>query len=356
MRCTTQSRGLSIAPAACRASTWLNSCTSLENNFRKILVLWKPPYLSYNPRNIFWLYGLAGSGKRTVAHTVAKTLTLDGLYLACYFPARDGSESTPANKLFPTIARRLALLYPPYREALSNQLRDADSDAALNGEMAAGLRKQVTGLPGNDDFTGWVKFLQKLWDSQQEADHMEMLRTGRVPGQQKSQPQRPSFVQNLLPPPAQPVAQTPAPPADMMELDAVRMQNREAVREHRRANGLCFYCGKGRHLAMDCREKAANDARFGRPSQGYQNPYQQLAPAPQFAAPPRQQFQGYPHGAYQRLPSYELMCRKWWIWDATRFIGMEDDTEKRKADKNLRRGRKILARLRNHPTEHGEAR
>ena len=61
-------------------------------------------------KNILWIFGLAGAGKSTVAHTVAKTLTLDGLYLACYFPARDGSDSTPANKLFPTIAHRLALL------------------------------------------------------------------------------------------------------------------------------------------------------------------------------------------------------------------------------------------------------
>ena len=86
-------------------------------------------------RNIFWLYGLAGAGKSTVANTVAKSLTLDGLYLACYFPARDGSESTPANKVFPTIAHRLALLYPPYREALMTQLGGPNSSAALNDDL-----------------------------------------------------------------------------------------------------------------------------------------------------------------------------------------------------------------------------
>lgn len=55
-------------------------------------------------KNIFWLYGLAGAGKSTVSNTVAKTLTADGLYLGCYFCARDGSERTSPQKVIPTIA------------------------------------------------------------------------------------------------------------------------------------------------------------------------------------------------------------------------------------------------------------
>ena len=107
-------------------------------------------YTLVRSKNIIWLYGLAGAGKSTVAHTVAKTLTMDGLYLACYFPARDGSESTPVNKVFPTIARRLAMLYPPYREALMKQLQSAESDAALNGDLEDQRRYLLEDLLSGD--------------------------------------------------------------------------------------------------------------------------------------------------------------------------------------------------------------
>ena len=89
-------------------------------------------YRVLHAKNIFWLYGLAGAGKSTIANTVAKTLALDGVYLACYFCTRDGSETTAPHKLFPTIAYQLALRYAPYREALVKQLYGQNSPAALN--------------------------------------------------------------------------------------------------------------------------------------------------------------------------------------------------------------------------------
>ena len=110
--------------------SWVNGvlkATSSEN---------EQEITSLRSRNILWLYGLAGSGKSTIAHTVAKTLTMNGLYLTCYFCARDGSDTTPPRKLFPTIAHQLALLYAPYREALVARLGGPDSSAALNDDFS----------------------------------------------------------------------------------------------------------------------------------------------------------------------------------------------------------------------------
>ena len=53
-------------------------------------------YTLVRSKNIIWLYGLAGAGKSTVAHTVAKTLTMDGLYLAI----QRSASSSPRNHFY----------------------------------------------------------------------------------------------------------------------------------------------------------------------------------------------------------------------------------------------------------------
>jgi hypothetical protein len=52
--------------------------------------------------------------------------------------------------------------------------------------------------------------------------------------------------------------------------------------------------------------------------------------------------------AYQRLPSYETMMRRFWIWDAAKFIDYGEsqaDADRREAASAAARGRVILARV-----------
>ncbi|KDQ54131.1 hypothetical protein JAAARDRAFT_697720, partial [Jaapia argillacea MUCL 33604] len=65
---------------------------------------------------IFWLYGLAGLGKSTIAHTVADRLKkADGhgpKLAATFFFSRDSADHSNICKFFSTIARQLTISHP----------------------------------------------------------------------------------------------------------------------------------------------------------------------------------------------------------------------------------------------------
>ncbi|KAG8929355.1 hypothetical protein FRC02_005701 [Tulasnella sp. 418] len=67
-------------------------------------------------RPMFWLNGMAGTGKSTIARTVAKGLDDRGLLGASFFFSRDEEDRQCTVRLFPTIAYQLARSVPPLRE------------------------------------------------------------------------------------------------------------------------------------------------------------------------------------------------------------------------------------------------
>ncbi|KAK4220852.1 hypothetical protein QBC38DRAFT_550409, partial [Podospora fimiseda] len=57
--------------------------------------------------SIFWLNGMAGTGKSTISRTVAKSFAKDGLLGASFFFKRGGGDRGKARLVFPTIANEL---------------------------------------------------------------------------------------------------------------------------------------------------------------------------------------------------------------------------------------------------------
>ncbi|KAJ5315151.1 hypothetical protein N7476_005458 [Penicillium atrosanguineum] len=72
---------------------------------------------------IFWLQGLAGTGKSTISRTVARSLKNENFLGASFFFRRGEEDRGSATKLFTTITRRLLMgvpgLVPHIRKALS---------------------------------------------------------------------------------------------------------------------------------------------------------------------------------------------------------------------------------------------
>lgn len=77
-------------------------------------------------KRIFWLCGKAGTGKSTIARTVAQKLDGDSLLGASFFFKRGHAGRSHAGLLFPTIARQLADLFPAIARAIAASL-DQDS-------------------------------------------------------------------------------------------------------------------------------------------------------------------------------------------------------------------------------------
>ena len=69
-------------------------------------------------KRVFWLNGLAGTGKSTIAQTFAEMCFADGNLGASFFCSRDFEERSNLRSIFPTLSFQLALQYPHFRQEL----------------------------------------------------------------------------------------------------------------------------------------------------------------------------------------------------------------------------------------------
>ena len=74
-------------------------------------------------QRVFWLNGLAGTGKSTIAQTFAETSFSDGKLGASFFCSRDFEDRSNIQNIFPTLAFQLAYRYPKFRKELLPVLR-----------------------------------------------------------------------------------------------------------------------------------------------------------------------------------------------------------------------------------------
>ncbi|KIJ07421.1 hypothetical protein PAXINDRAFT_121025 [Paxillus involutus ATCC 200175] len=76
---------------------------------------------------VFWINGLAGSGKSTIAQTVAEWCNEEKYLGASFFCSRDSAQCSNLNMVFPTIARQLAQYNSNFKKQLINAM-NADKD------------------------------------------------------------------------------------------------------------------------------------------------------------------------------------------------------------------------------------
>ena len=67
---------------------------------------------------VFWLNGLAGTGKSTIAQTFANITFAEGKLGASFFCSRDFEDRSNLGAILPTLAFQLAYRYPLFREQL----------------------------------------------------------------------------------------------------------------------------------------------------------------------------------------------------------------------------------------------
>ena len=78
-----------------------------------------------NPRdqNVFWLNGLAGTGKSTIAQSFSETVASEGFLGANFFCSRDYLNRRELKNIFPTLSHQLACRYPHFRNRIINVIK-----------------------------------------------------------------------------------------------------------------------------------------------------------------------------------------------------------------------------------------
>ena len=71
--------------------------------------------MSPRDQNVFWLNGLAGTGKSTIAQSFSEMVANEGILGASFFCSRDYLDRRELKNIFPTLAYQLAHRYPHFR-------------------------------------------------------------------------------------------------------------------------------------------------------------------------------------------------------------------------------------------------
>jgi hypothetical protein len=95
----------------------------LKGTRKEILLQLENWLMDEQDQRVFWLNGLAGTGKSTIAQTFAEMSFADGKLGASFFCSRDFEDRSNLQAIFPTLAFQLAYRYPPFREELLQVLR-----------------------------------------------------------------------------------------------------------------------------------------------------------------------------------------------------------------------------------------
>ena len=93
---------------------------------------------------VYWLNGLAGTGKSTIAQTIAERMFADGLLGASFFCSRDFPDRRDLQFIFPTLAVQLARRYTQYRSILIPLVR---SDPGIVHESLYNQMKKLIVAP-----------------------------------------------------------------------------------------------------------------------------------------------------------------------------------------------------------------
>jgi len=74
--------------------------------------------------NTYWIYGLPGIGKTSLAHSICANLHDQGKLAGAFFCRRDDPNLSEPRNILPTLICKLAGVFPPFRSIVANCLRN----------------------------------------------------------------------------------------------------------------------------------------------------------------------------------------------------------------------------------------
>ncbi|KAG8688642.1 hypothetical protein FRC11_005029, partial [Ceratobasidium sp. 423] len=91
-----------------------------------------PQAANCNRSRLFWMNGMAGTGKTTISYSLCQWLEANSQLGASFFCSRTSTLCQGIDKIIPTIAYQLGRFSPAYQSALCKALRDDPDSATRN--------------------------------------------------------------------------------------------------------------------------------------------------------------------------------------------------------------------------------
>ncbi|TCD62446.1 hypothetical protein EIP91_006889 [Steccherinum ochraceum] len=120
----------------------------LENTRVRILNQLDAWLLHPQDYRIFWLNGMAGTGKSTIADSLYQAAERHGAYVAAFFCSRDLDSTRDILRVIPSLAFQLAIRHEAYRAALVTSLKSEDypENFALKDQIEKLVLKPLTSV------------------------------------------------------------------------------------------------------------------------------------------------------------------------------------------------------------------
>ena len=128
--------------------------------------------MNFEEPPVYWLKGLAGTGKSTIARTIARRLYADGRLGASFFCSRDSEDRRNIRLIFPTLAVQLARKFPTFRSILFRLTR---SDANIAYESIHDQMKGLIVQPLNESNISTVIVIDALDECEDEESTSAIL-------------------------------------------------------------------------------------------------------------------------------------------------------------------------------------
>ena len=134
-----------------------------------------------NKPPVFWLNGLAGTGKSTVAQTTAEHIFADGQLGASFFCSRDFEDRSNLHFIFPTLAFQMAHKYPNFRSRLVPLLQS--NPDVVHESLYSQMRKLIVEPlgPVDDTMVIVIDALDECTDDEPQSAILSIL--GRFVGE-----------------------------------------------------------------------------------------------------------------------------------------------------------------------------
>ena len=126
----------------------------------------------FDRTSVYWLNGLAGTGKSTIAKTIAERLFADGQLGASFFCSRDFEDRRNLQLIFPTLATQLARKHTEFRSVLA-PLIQSDPDIAY--ESLHDQMKKLIVQPLNESGISTVIVIDALDECEDEEPASAIL-------------------------------------------------------------------------------------------------------------------------------------------------------------------------------------
>ncbi|GAB1518056.1 hypothetical protein RhiTH_001114 [Rhizoctonia solani] len=148
------------------------ACT--PNTRSKILLELNQWSVDRNKPNVFWMNGMAGTGKTTIAYTFAQSLKARRVLGASFFCTRTSDECRDVGRIIPTIAHQLALYSPSFRSAL---LRVLEHEPNIKSQSIDTQCERLIKEPLSKVKKGMTKGLVVVIDALDECSNTNGVRT-----------------------------------------------------------------------------------------------------------------------------------------------------------------------------------